>query len=282
MVTRRSVQIPVQPWFKDHSFNGQTIFPAVESMLLLAEIAEEINSDIQVACMAKVSFPKLLSIPEHTAELSVLVEYEEETADHDLTLKLLSKVQFKKMSRIREHAQITFPLHPFKILTVTMPITAESDICIKAEKIYKELVPFGPSYRSLTGTLRISENGAHGSLHAPQLAHQHIMEKKLGSPFPLDGAMHAACVFGQCVSGFVPFPVGFEKRVIHSPTRAGKKYNTSVVITSQTENELIFDLSIFDSVGNICETVEGLQMRDITKGTVTPPTDLPRLAVFPL
>ncbi len=280
MATRRSVQIPVQPWFKDHSFNGQTIFPAVESMLLLAEIAEKINNEIHVTCMRRVSFPKLLNIPTHAKEFSALVEYDEDITNHQLTVKLLTKTQFTKMSRIREHAKITFPVRPFTILDVA-PITTENDIHIEAERIYRELVPFGPSYHSLIGTLRISKNGAKGTLHAPCLAHQHKMEKKMGSPFPLDGAMHAACVFGQCVSDFVPFPVGFEKRVIQRPTQAGKKYKTSVIITSQMETELIFNLSIFDSAGNICETVEGLKMRDVTRGKVTPPTDLPRLTVFP-
>ena len=280
MAIRRPVQIPVQPWFEDHSFNGQTIFPAVESMLLLAEIAEDIHDGINVFCMMNARFPKLLSIPNHAKEVSALVEYDEETSSHELTVKLLSKTQLTKMSRVREHAKISFPVHPFTVSDIA-PITTKNDIGIKAERIYKELVPFGPSYRSLTGTLNISPNGANGTLQAPCLAHQHKMEKKLGSPFPLDGAMHAACVFGQCVADFVPFPVGFAKRVVHKPTQAGKRYNTSVIIISQMESELIFDLSIFDSAGNVCETVKGLQMRDVSRGTITPPTDLPRLTVFP-
>lgn len=249
-------------------------------MLLIAGIAEDINSKIHVTCMMEVRFPKLLNIPDHAKEIPALVEYDEERTNHELTLKLLSKTQFTKMSRIREHAKISFPVRPFTISYVA-PMATGKDIPIEAERIYKELVPFGPSYRSLTGTLHISENGANGTLQAPHLAHQHKMEKKLGSPFPLDGAMHAACVFGQCLADFVPFPVGFEKRVIHRPTQAGKTYNTSIKITSQMKNELIFNLSIFDSSGNVCETVEGLQMRDVSKGTVTPPTDLPRLTVFP-
>lgn len=280
MATRRSVQIPVQPWFRDHSFNGQAIFPAVESMLLLAKIAEEINPEIQVNCMRDACFHKLLNIPDPATELPVFVEYDEKTSDPDLTIKLLSKTQLKKMSRINEHATISFSIRPFTIAAVA-PIPEKNDIHITAERIYQDLVPFGPSYRSLIGTLHLSPNGAYGSLQAPLHSHQHKMEKKLGSPFPLDGAMHAACVFGQCIAGFVPFPVGFTKRVIHSPTQAGKKYNTSVVITSQKNDELTFNLSIFDASGNLCEAVEGLHMRDVTGGAVTPPADLPRLTAFP-
>lgn len=74
MITRTTVQIPVQPWFKDHHFNGQAIFPAVESMQLLAGVAKEIRADIQITSMTEARFPKLLAIPEQATELSVLVE----------------------------------------------------------------------------------------------------------------------------------------------------------------------------------------------------------------
>jgi len=283
MATRKFVQIPVQPWFKDHCFNGETIFPAVESMLLLTEIAKKVRPDIQTSSMLKASFLKFLSIPEKASELSVLVEYEEENKKNkeNFCLKLLSKVQFKKMSRIKEHAEISFPIHPLEISAVAPTTATKNDICIEAERIYQELVPFGPTYRSLTGTLHVSETRACGTLQAPMHVHRHRMEKDLGSPFPLDGAMHAACVLGQCIADFVPFPVGFSKRVIHKPTQAGEKYNTTVITTSRTKDELLFDLSIFDLTGNVCETVKELRMRDVSKGSVIPPADLPRLTFSP-
>jgi Polyketide synthase dehydratase N-terminal domain/Polyketide synthase dehydratase domain len=282
MVVRKSVQIPVQPWFKDHCFNGETIFPAVESMLLLAEIAKEVRPDIQTGRMTGARFLKFLSIPENATTLSVLVEYQEEEEHREnFSLKLLSKVQFKKMSRIKEHAEISFSLRPLEISPVAPITAAKNDISIQAERIYQELVPFGPTYHSLTGTLRIAGSNASGSLQAPTVARQQKMEKELGSPFPLDGAMHAACVLGQCIADFVPFPVGFSKRVIYKPTQAGKKYNTTVIITSRTKDELLFDLSIFDLSGNVCETVQGLRMRDVSRGMVTPPADLPKPPFFP-
>jgi len=33
----------------------------------------------------------------------------------------------------------------------------------------------------------------------------------LGSPFPLDAAMHAACVWGQRFGGIVPFLLALKK-----------------------------------------------------------------------
>lgn len=279
MPTRQSVQIPIQPWFMDHHFNGKTIFPAVETMLLLAGIAKNIRPDIHPEGMSGAGFSRLLEIPKRVPEVSALVEYSDD--GETLCLKLLSRIQFKKMSRIMEHAEICFSTRPQPLSPVPQLAPTSGGFHIDAERIYRELVPFGPTYRSLVGKLHISNKAAWGMLQAPVLTRQQAMEKELGSPFPLDGAMHAACVLGQCVADFVPFPVAFASRYIHIPTRAGRQYQTTVVPVSRTENELVFDLSIFDTSGQPCETVKGLRMRDVSGGTITPPENLSRPAVFP-
>jgi len=275
MTVRKTVQIPVQPWFKDHFFNGQSIFPAVESMLLLAGVAKKIRPDNQRTVMNGAIFSKFLPIPDDATELPVLVDIDENK--NKLCLKLLSKIQFKNFSRIIEHAEICFPAKAPEVPAVTQITTTAKHIAIKASRIYEELVPFGETYRSLTGTLKISGNTASGTLQAPVLNQQHKMEQELGSVFPLDGAMHAACVLGQCIADFVPFPVGFAVRFINKPTRAGEKYSTTVLAKSVTKDELLFDLSIYDTAGAVCETVRGLRMRDVSRGSVKPPGDLPRL-----
>ncbi len=281
MCSRKEITIPVQPWFRDHHFNGIMIFPAVEIMLLLAGIASKINSAIYPETMTKASFSKFLEIPQKTTELSALVEYEEKGAD--LCIRLLSRIQFKKISRIKEHAEITFSTRkPAKHSAgeeQTMP--TQTELSMSAEQIYRELVPFGPAYRSLTGNLHISNKAALGTLQAPVLPRQQRMEKNLGSPFPLDGAMHAACVLGQYLADFVPFPVGFARRHIHKPTRHGKSYKTIVTPVSQTKDELLFNISILDSTETVCEKITGLRMRDISGGTITPPAELPKLTFSP-
>jgi len=279
MLTRKSVIIPVQPWFKDHRFNGQCIFPAVESMLLLAEIAKELRPDIQTTFMYEAVFSKFLAIPKGATELSALVDIEED--ENGLCLKLLSKIQFRKMSRIKEHAEIRFPTTGLPVTPLTQALPATNAINIEASRIYKELVPFGRTYQSLTETLYISDNTACGTLQAPTLTAQQTMEAEIGSPFPLDGAMHAACVLGQCMSDFVPFPVGFAARCIHKPTRPGEHYSTTVRAKTITQDELLCDLSIFDTAGRACETIRGLRMRDVSRGAIKPPQDLPRTGAFP-
>ena len=280
MTIRKTVQIPVQPWFKDHFFNGQTIFPAVESMLLLAGIAKETRPSFSINTMGQARFSKFLPIPDDTKEIPVLVEI---TENRDtLCIKLLSKIALKKMNRIQEHAEICFPKTSQDITPIARIIPSEMFIAIETKRIYKELVPFGPSYQSLTDNLLVSGNSACGTIKAPKMAKQHMMESEIGSPFPLDGAMHAACVLGQCIADFVPFPVGFTARNIHKPTKAGETYHTTVLAQSATTDELLFDLSIFDTSGTACETITGLQMRDISRGAIKPPHDLPKVKFSPL
>ncbi len=279
MPARKEVQIPVLPWFRDHNFNGKIIFPAVETMLLLADMAKSSVPDISLHNMSHARFLKFLEIPEGTEELSVLVEYEH--SGDELLLRLLSKVQLKKMSRIREHAEVCFSTTADELSPVEEMGKKETDASIDAARIYNELVPFGPAYRTISGTLYLSPSRAWATLQAPLMQNVQKMETSIGSPFPLDGAMHAACVLGQCLADFVPFPVAFDQRCIHQPTRAGERYTSTVVLQAQTEQELIFDLSIFDMHGDACETVEGLRMRDVSAGMIKAAAGLPRLTAFP-
>lgn len=283
MTIRQTVQVPVRPWYRDHFFNGTIIFPAVESMLLLAEAARKIRPDSNINTMQNVRFLKLLTVPDGIDRLSLIIEYDEKSDNsrNDFQLKLLSRIQFRKISRIKEHVQISFPNVP--IMVSEIPIfPSDSPLQITAERIYRELVPFGPSYHTIKGSLQICGNIGWTTLQARAPGVPHIIEKEMGSPFLLDGAMHAASVLGQCLADFVPFPVSFAKRYILQPTLAGKEYSTIVTATSQTKEELLFDLWIIDSDGDLCETVTGLRMRDVSGGTIRPPDDLSRIPFHPL
>ncbi len=113
---------------------------------------------------------------------------------------------------------------------------------------------------------------AWGRLQAPALPQiPDRVRDSIGSPFPLDGAFHAACVLGQRSADFVPFPVGFERRIIVKPTQAGGSYSTRVQLLSRSHDELLFDLQIFDDQGQIFESVTGLRMRDVSGGKIRPP-----------
>ena len=94
-------------------------------------------------------------------------------------------------------------------------------------------------------------------------------ENLLGSPFPLDAAMHAACVWGQRFS--VPFTIRFEKRLIYHEIRKGGTYLGRVLPVNIDRKSLTFDAWIYDLNDVIYEIISGIKMRDITRGCLYPP-----------
>ena len=270
---RTSVDIPIQPWFADHSFNGKTVFPAVETMLLLGKQISKLFPQTDIRVMENVSFGKLLEIPPGCIHISGLIEYEK----HEnglIAAKLLTRVQAKTLTRLKQHGEVFFPSATISKYTSTeenLKPKGDPLVEVPAEKVYRELVPFGPSYHTLQETLYLSEKNAWGKLLAPTMPVSASVLKILGSPFPLDGAFHAACVLGQQFADFVPFPVALSRRSILQPTEPGGKYFTKVSLTARSDQEMIFDLTIFDEDSQVCEIVNGIRMRDVSAGRIKPP-----------
>jgi hypothetical protein len=263
--------IAVKPWFQDHSIGAKIVLPAVETMLLLAAHVVETYPGIDINIMEDARFAKFLEIPPDAASLSVLLECTD-TTDGRVQAKLLSRSHFKAMSRIKEHCEMFFSRviakSSHKSLNIKFAAAPPKgfDTEIKVDHLYRELVPFGPNYRTLQETLYLSEHEAWGRLRAPEfpLFPGDAVQKNIGSPFPLDGALHAACVLGQQVVDFVPFPVGFGRRTVLWPTQPGASYLTKIKQTSYTEDELVFDAGIWDYDGQLCEMVTDLRMRDVS------------------
>lgn len=264
---RLSCTLAVQPWFQDHSVGGKIVLPAVETMLYLAARCLELHPETDIRVMENAGFGKFLEIPATAVTVATLVECVAD-ADGRIRAKLLSHMQLATMSRIKEHGEIHFPpattdKKPPADIDPAPPSGAGEEI--SAELLYRELVPFGRSYQTLQGTLYLSDGQAWGELKAPRLPFTDPVQTLIGSPFPLDGALHAACVLGQQFVNFPPFPVGFARRSIFRPTQPGKGYATRVSMTSLTGEELVFDLHIFNSDGQLYESVIGLRMRDVRK-----------------
>lgn len=261
---RLPFSIPVKPWYRDHCFAGKIVLPAVETMLLLAAKVNELHPTVDIRVMENVCFSKFLEIDPGTETISGLVECEI-VRDGRVQVKLLSRTVYKAMSRIKEHGTMVFSSantlsQPPPNIDLTPPSAPVTEI--KVDYLYRELVPFGPHYQTLQDTLYLSGNDAWGRLQAPVLAIDPV-QVVLGSPFPLDGALHAACVLGQQTVSFVPFPVGFDRRIITRPTQPGCYYQTRVQQVMQTDTELVFDLVIAGDDGQIYETVTGVRMRDV-------------------
>ncbi len=267
---RTDITIPVQPWFKDHCFGGKVVLPAVETMQLLAEKVAENHPGCPIHCMEDATFAKFLVVPEGAASVEAMIELVEPTSDR-LYAKLLSRVRIRKMTRVIEHGSVGFCLQQRE-----KPSLKPLDFLyeekgwreVSAEYIYSELVPFGSAYQTLQGNLYLSDGCARGTLEAPDFPLSDQSKNSLGSPFPLDGALHGACVLGQQSVDFIPFPVGFEKRIVHKPTCPGGRYTTCIHQKGCQQDELIFDIGIFDREKELCESVYGVRMRDVS-GSIT-------------
>jgi hypothetical protein len=264
---RTPYNIVVQPWFKDHSVGGKIVLPAVETMLLLAAKCFTVHPELDVRIMENGHFGKFLEIPPSAPSVAALIEC---TADANgrMQAKLLSHMQLKTMARIKEHGEIFFSLAKTGNQpppTIDPQPLAGPVAKVNAAQLYQDLVPFGPHYHTLQETLYLSNCQAWGKLKAPLLPFIDPVQVLLGSPFPFDGALHAACVLGQRSANFVPFPVGFDRRMIIRPTQPGACYDTRVTMISMTHDELIFDLAIFNNDGQLYEIVNGVKMRDVSK-----------------
>jgi hypothetical protein len=256
------IHIPVHPWFRDHSFGGKFVLPAVETMLLLTAEIKASWPGREVTIMTDGRFSKFLEIPDRAEAVEALIDCQQDE-NGTIQARLLSRVQFKAMARIVEHGVVSVPaLQTNRSAAISPDFPDDVSREVKAELIYRELVPFGPAYHTLQDTLFLSEQEAWGQLQAPEFPLADGAGE-LGSPFPLDGALHAACVLGQQHVDFIPFPVGFARRVISMPTRPGGSYIIKIILVTKGERELIFDLAIFDRKEQLFETVTGVLMRRV-------------------
>jgi len=265
------VDIPLRPYLRDHRFEGRAVYPAVEAMQILAATVKRCQPDIHVNRMTAIRFDKFLFLPSEAASIPALVEVF--THDNmDLTAALLTRTRLKKaaMSRIKTHATLSLSNLDHEVAELPpVPAASLSGTCIQIspDRIYDELVPFGRAYRNLCDKLIISPDGALAAIRSPDIE----PEGPLGSPFPLDAAFHAACVWAQRYSGVVAFPVGLDCRVVVSPACPGQKYFSRFVPILKAADGLIFDIWIYDTRGRLCELAVGVHMRDVSGGRLQPP-----------
>jgi phosphopantetheinyl transferase len=273
---RLPVHIAVSHFLFDHCVEGKGVLPAVEAMQVLAASVRTLRPDACVERMADAAFAKFLPVLPGTDGIAALSDISFHN-NGDITARLLTRTRSGKASitRVKEHARIRFSCNgiPIRALPVDVAAALEGIVFeVPAERIYRDLVPFGPAYRNITDALHISADGALAKIHAPAEPVRDDLPRPLGSPFPLDAAFHAACVWGQRFAGFVAFPTGFQKRVIFKPLCAGEDYIGRIVPVRKEPGLLVFDVWIYDSTGFLFEAVYGIAMRDVTAGRIRPPS----------
>jgi hypothetical protein len=267
-----ALEIDVYPYFYDHHLEGKAILPAVEALIILAKTVKLNFPECNITCMNNAQFPRFLSIPTGEKKIAAFVNLEN-TGHGTISAALLSSVKSKAgISRTVEHARVEFktvvsdkfPVHPFRVIEKL----DGRCINIPAVSIYRELVPFGAAYHNIVGDLSLSPDGALAYISG---GNQETDDSFIGSPFPLDAAMHAACVWSQRYTAVVPFPIGFKERIIYEMTKKGETFIGRILPVKYDEEPFTFDIWIFNNMGKVCEIVRGLRMRDVSQGRMKPP-----------
>ena len=272
---RLPVDIDVHSYMLDHCVEENAVLPAVETMQVLAASVKALKPDADVDCMLDARFDKFLYVQPESKRIAAIsdIAFHE---NGDITARLLTRAKSKKTSitRVKEHASIRFSQNERHIRHLPLDLASSLEgiaFDVPVDKIYRDLVPFGPAYRNIRDILRISEDGAIANIRARVNSFDRDMPRVLGSPFPLDAAFHAACVWGQRFARFVAFPVGFEKRVIFKRLRCGEDYIGRVIPVRAESDLLVVDIWIYDSEGVLFEAVSGILMRDVSAGRMKPP-----------
>lgn len=272
---RQAVSLAVPAFWADHRFLGRAVLPAVEAMQLLAVHTAACRPNSNVARMRAARFDKFLEIPPDQHDLSVYCDLADEP-DGSVRASLVTRMKSGSagFTRTKEHVRVVFPPNsedarapaPAPDLAAVL-----QGICLRVapEAIYAELVPFGPAYRNIV-ELQVTPEGAMAVIQAPDRPDPPD-SSPLGSPFVLDAAFHAACVWGQRFAGVVAFPVGIDRRLVLLPARAGERYTCRVMPVHVRPDRLIFDLWILDRSGRIREAALGVRMRDVSGGRLQPP-----------
>jgi hypothetical protein len=269
---RHSCDIEIHPYLRDHHLEGKVILPAVESLIALARVVKTIYPRMEMSCLKSAVFPRFLTIIPNIERQPVFVDVEN-SGENVIAASLLTSIKSKTgtISREVEHARLEFCVAgPKEICTPPFHVVNKLKgdcISVPSITIYRELVPFGAAYQNIIGDLSVSSEGAIAYISGGNCEAD---ENLLGSPFPLDAIMHAACVWGQRFAGIVSFPIGFEKRIIYQKAKKKEEYLGRVVPVSITKESLLFDAWIYKD-GVMCEYIKGVKMKDMTKGRICPP-----------
>ncbi|MBF0100007.1 MAG: polyketide synthase dehydratase domain-containing protein [Desulfobacterales bacterium] len=267
---RREIQINIDPYLQDHHFQGNVIFPCVEAVETIAKTVKTDYPEINIHQIINARFDKFLYISPETNLLTAFMDAIQDDTGNLVATLLTKTSKQTTITRYIEHARIVFPMAPFNVEKFNFSSISAlqgEPFQVDRERIYKELVPFGPLFQNICDHLLVTQYGAIATIQAPNVS----IQKELGSPFPLDASFHAACVWAQRFEHIVAFPVGFEKRIILNKTHAGDKYITRIIPREKKENYLFFDIWIYDHQGNLYESIRGVKMRDVSGGQLKPP-----------
>jgi hypothetical protein len=266
------VAIPIPPWLFDHCFEGFAILPAVEMLQHLARAVQSRITGATITSLKHASFYRFIRIDPDVATINVLCTLTV-TNNGDIQAQLATdaKVGSAGVTRIKEHASVFFSQSrtpAAEIPTDALAALYRPGFDISAQQLYDELVPFGPAFQSIQGKVVLTESMAVARVRALD---NPGAEGPLGSPFPFDGSLHAACAWAQRYCGIVAFPVGFDERVIVQPIVPGEEVVCTIMPVSVHKGIIRFDIRLHDEAGRLREMVKGMAMKDVSGGRRKPP-----------
>jgi len=269
--------IPVPAYLRDHHIGGFVVLPAVEALQTVAR-SKPATWGADLCRQERAVFHHLLRIDVGAGEIPALHEHLRYADGRCLSrLTTLRSGRHLKFTRRMEHVSVWFTPgerdaagieadpapDPAEVIMPEGPTFTVSD-----SRLYDELVPFGPAYRNVRGDVFLAEGGVSATVSGGDFPGA---VGPLGSPFPLDAAMHAACAWGPRYRNRVVFPIGFDRREILASTRAGETYLCRITPLPDAGAVLRFDVRLYGRNRRPAEVIRGLMMRNIFGGKLTPP-----------
>ncbi|WP_319521492.1 4'-phosphopantetheinyl transferase superfamily protein [uncultured Desulfosarcina sp.] len=267
------ISVHPPPFFRDHHVQDRPVLPAVEAMEQLAADTCGRFPETDGRCLSDLRFDRFLHLDEPTPVAAT--NRVGKNDDGSLRAALTTRIQSKKtgIGRSLEHASLTVGQARSMDKALSLEVAASlAGVCttVTPERIYADMVPFGPAYRNICSDLLLSADGALARVRSPQPPDPRG-NLYLGSPYVLDAAFHAACVWCQRYLDNVAFPVSIDQRTVFRPTRLEAVY-TARIVPVQTEKEpFLFDTFIYDDNAGLCESAIGVGMRDVSGGRTRPP-----------
>lgn len=273
------VRIPIvlhtpEAWM-DHHFQGRPVLPAVEAMEALARCARENYPQLRRDHLAGVRFEKFLPMDPDVGQLDAFAEFRQ-LEDGAVQAALMTRTKAPKaaFTRTKTHVRVNFepsgPEPKYPPVDITAALEGVCTV-VDPQAIYSDLVPFGPAFRNISAPLHISPDGALARIETPRKPDDGNTPPLLGSGYALDAAFHAACVWAQRYHGVVAFPVAIDRRVLLRPAGPGATYTGRILPKEKLGETLIFDILLLDQAGQLREIAQGVHMRDVSGGRLTPP-----------
>ena len=267
------ITLPPPPFFRDHHVRNRPVLAAVEAMEQLAADTCHRFPGLDGLRLKDIRLDKFLYLDKPDPFTAFNRVEQQDDGSMRTTLSTRFQSPGTKITRSLAHASLTFGnALPEAVVPPMDTVACLTGVCsdVDPTRIYAEMVPFGPAYRNICEPLLISTDGVLARVRSPQPVDPRG-DLYLGSPYVLDAAFHAACVWCQRFRGVVAFPVAMDQRTIVHPTRLDEVYTARVVPVQTDEAPFEFDIFVYDNAGGLHEIAKGVHMRDASGGHLQPP-----------